>query len=197
MASLSKCNSNGSLSSSTSLVSFDTSTGKATFSNLAISKKGMYMLLINVQTANSNDYNFVCMSKPILVKGSSESILTQTSSQPDMYLTFTGNYTSQTADTLKKFEAMIYNCFLSSYGILIQQSITLYQGSVRAVIGTSGDSSSYSSLISSLNSSNFSLASDVVLTDATINGQFYNFTNLASTSSDNTASGSITPVNSN
>ena len=189
MSSLSKCSSNGSLTSSTSTVTFDTTTGMATFSNLAISQKGMYMLLINVHTVSSNDYNFECISAPILVKSSSDSILNlEPLSEPDMYLTFTGNYSNQSPDTLKKFEAMIYNCFISSYGILIQLSITLYQGSIKAVIGTSGDSSSYANLVSSLNGSNFSLSSDVILTDATINGAFYNFTNLASDSSSGSSS---------
>jgi len=80
---------------------------------------------------------------------------------------------------------------LSSYGILIQRSISLYQGSVKAAIGTSGTSNSYSNLLSTLNSSNFSLADDVVLQSATINGQSYTFTNLASTDSSSGSSSSF------
>jgi len=143
----------------------------------------MYNLLINVQTVNSNDYNFLCISMPVLVKGPNDAILTAGTSEPDFYLTFTGNFTSQSVDTLKQFETMIYNCMLSEYGILIQRSITLYQGSVKAAIGTSGDSSSYQSLIANLNGSNFSLSNDVVLQSAIINGQNYTFKNLAVSSS--------------
>ena len=191
MLSLSRCNSNGTLSTTSSTVSFNTTTGIATFSNLTINLKGMYNILINVQTVNSNDYNFLCISRPVLVKGSSELILTSSSTEPDLYLTFSGNYTSLSSDAVKKFEAMIYNCMLSSYGILIQRSISLYQGSVKAAIGTSGNSNSYSSLISTLNSSNFSLADDVVLQSATINGQSYTFTNLASTDSSSSSGSSF------
>jgi len=191
MLSLSRCNSNGTLSTSSSTVSFNTTTGIATFANLTIDFKGMYNILINVQTVNSNDYNFLCISKPVLVIGPSESVLTASSSEPDLYLTFSGNFTSLTSDAVKKFETMIYNCMLSSYGILIQRSISLYQGSVKAAIGTSGTSNSYSNLLSTLNSSNFSLADDVVLQSATINGQSYTFTNLASTDSSSGSSSSF------
>ena len=191
MLSLSRCNSNGTLSTTSSTVSFNTTTGIATFSNLTINLKGMYNILINVQTVNSNDYNFLCISKPVLVKGTSDSILTASTSEPDIYLKFSGNYNSQSLDMLKQFQAMIYNCFISKYGILIQRSISLYQGSVKAAIGTSGNSNSYSSLISTLNSSNFSLADDVVLQSATINGQSYTFTNLASTDSSSSSGSSF------
>jgi hypothetical protein len=184
MMSLSKCNSNGSLSTSSLLVSFNATTGIATFSNLTISQKGMYTLLIDVKTVNSNDYNFLCMSTPVLVKGSSETILTGTSStEPDIYLTFTGNYSSQSTDNIRKFQTMIYNCMLIKYGILLQRSISMYQGSVKAAIGTSGGVSSYSSLSADLNSSNFSLASDIVLVSAIINGQNYTYSNLAASDS--------------
>jgi len=188
--SLSKCNSNGSLSTSSLSVSFNATTGIAAFSNLTISQKGMYTLLVDVRTVNSNDYNFLCMSTPVLVKGSSETILTGTSStEPDIYLTFTGNYSSQSTDNIRKFQTMIYNCMLIKYGILLQRSISLYQGSVKAAIGTSGGVSSYSSLSADLNSSNFSLASDIVLVSAIINGQNYTYSNLAASDSSSGSSG--------
>jgi hypothetical protein len=179
---MSKCNSNGTLSTSSSSVSFNTTTGIATFLNLTINQNGMYTIMISVQTLNSNDYNFVCISHPVLVKGPSDSILTATSDEPDLLLTFSGNYLAQSSESLKKFKAMLYNCILSRYGILIQRSISLYAGSVKAAIGTSGQASAYSNLISDLNSSNFSLANDVILASAIINGQTYNFTNLAASS---------------
>jgi len=183
MYGLSKCNSNGTLSTNTSQVSFDTSSGIATFSNLTINLKGMYTIMVSVQTVGSNDYNFMCLSQPVLVKSTSDSILTATSQQPDFYLTFSGNFTAQSSDNLKKFQAMLYNCMLSSYGILIQRQISLYAGSVKAAIGTSGQATAYSSLISSLNSSNFSLADDIVLQSAIVNGNTYNFTVLSASSS--------------
>jgi hypothetical protein len=183
MYSMSKCNSNGTLSTTLSSVSFNTTTGIATFSNLTINLKGMYTIMMNVKTLNSNDYSFSCISQPVLVKASKDSILTATSDEPDIYLTFTGNFTAQSTDSLKAYQAMLYNCMLSSYGILIQRQISLYAGSVKAAIGTSGDASAYTSLANDLNSSNFSLADGVVLQLAIINGQTYNFTSLVSSPS--------------
>jgi hypothetical protein len=78
---------------------------------------------------------------------------------------------------------------LIKYGILLQRSISLYQGSVKAAIGTSGGVSSYSSLSADLNSSNFSLASDIVLVSAIINGQNYTYNNLAASDSSSGSSG--------
>ena len=196
MYSMSKCNSNGTLSTTLSSVSFDTLTGKATFSNLTINLKGMYTIMINVKTLNSNDYSFSCISQPVLVKASMDSILTATATtEPDIYLTFTGNFTAQSTDSLKTYQAMLYNCMLSSYGILIQRQITLYSGSVKAAIGTSGDASAYNSLVSGLNNSNFSLADGVVLQSAIINSQTYNFTNFVSSPSSSSSDSSISQQN--
>ena len=58
---MSKCNSNGTLNSSTSTVIFDTQTGLASFNNLLITQKGMYMILIDVKTTNTNN---CCSSSP-------------------------------------------------------------------------------------------------------------------------------------
>ena len=172
---MSKCNSGGVLNKTTGSVTFDSATGLATFSNLAISSNGMYILLISVQTVSSSDYSFECISKPILVKSSSIQVLTSTSTEPDIYLTFSGNYSSKTAAELKQYEAMIYNCMLAKYGLVLGSSIVLYSGSIKAVITTSGTSTGYSTLVSDLNSSNFSLSSDVILQSGIIAGSNYTF----------------------
>ena len=171
---LSKCNANGTLNSSVASVIFNTNTGIATFQNLEISQKGMYMLIVDVKTTNTNKYNFVCFSTPILVKAKTETILTSSQdTEPNIYLTFTGNYTSQTADTLKEIQTMIYNCLMVQYGLLIESPIQLYQGSIKGVFDSSGSASSYSSLLTALNdnTTNFTLTSDVILQYATINGK--------------------------
>ena len=191
---MSACNSNGTLSKVASSVIFDTSSGLATFSNLAINKIGMYLILISVQTVNSADYNFQCISSPVIVKSNSDVISTAApTSEPDIYLTFSGNYSSKSADDLKQFQAMIYNCILAKYGLLMQSSIVLYAGSIKAVISTIGDFTSYSNLISDLNNSNFSLASDVVLLSGIIGGMNYSFVSDYSFSSND----STTTISSN
>ena len=180
---LSKCNSNGAINSNGSSVTFDTNAGIATFQNLAITQKGMYMLSIEVKTTNANDYDFTCMSTPILVKGASETILTNTVNiEPDMYLTFTGNFTTQTTQNLQSFQTMIYNCLLIKNGLLIQSAITLYQGSIIAALGTSGAASGYVNMVAYLNTSNLTLATGVELKSATINGKSYDFSSSSSSS---------------
>ncbi len=143
------------------------------------------MLLINVQTTNTDKYNFACSSTPILIKAKTETVLTSTQdAEPNLYLTFSGNFSSLTSDSLKKFEAMIYNCLLVKYGLVIQSSIQLYQGSVKAVVDTTGTSSAYSTLISDLNSTNFTLASGVVLQSVTIDGRSYMFNTQSNNDND-------------
>ena len=193
---MSACNSNGNLSKVASTVSFDTATGLATFSNLTISNIGMYLILISVQTVNSADYNFQCISTPVIVKSSSDVISTAAAtSEPDMYLTFSGNYSSKSTDELKQFQAMIYNCILAKYGLLMQSSIVLYAGSIKAVISTTGTSTGYSNLVSDLNSSNFSLASDVTLQSAIISGTNFTFDKSSSSSSGGTTSSDTEKTN--
>ena len=186
LISMSSCNSKGALLSSASSVIFDTSTGIASFQSLKISQKGMYMLSIEVKTTNVNDYDFTCMSKPVLVKGTTETILTNDATiEPDMYLTFSGNYTSLSAQTLSTLQTMIYNCILINNGLLIQSAITLYQGSIIAALGTSGGASSYTSMVTALNSSNLTLGSGIVLQSAQINGKSYAFNTQANTNNNN------------
>ena len=131
------------------------------------------MLLIDVKTTNTNKYNFACLSAPILVKATSESVLTSSQdTEPNMYLTFSGNFSSQSEDNLKKFATMIYNCLLIDFGLLAQTTMQLYAGSIKAVVDSSGSAASYANLVNSLsdNSTNFTLASGVTLQAATING---------------------------
>ena len=116
------------------------------------------------------------MSSPILVKAKNETILTSTQgTEPNLYLTFSGNFTNQTEENLKAFQTMIYNCLLIDFGLLIQSPILLYQGSVKAVVDTTGSLSSYLSLIDALNSTNFTLATDVVLQSAIVDGKVFSF----------------------
>ena len=176
----SKCGSNGLLNLTTSIVNIDGNTGLATFENITIDKTGMYVFLVDVTTFNSPDYSLHCMSFPVIVKNSQDSLLANDNSnqEPDVHLTFTGNYTTQTSANLKKFESMIYNCLLEGFGLLMQSSITLYQGSIKASIGTSSSADKYALLVSSLNSSNFSLSDGVVLTNAVVAGKSYSFSNV-------------------
>ena len=75
--------------------------------------------------------------------------------------------------------------------LVLGSSIILYSGSIKAVITTSGDTTGYSSLVSDLNSSNFSLSSDVVLQSGIIAGSNYTFAKSSSSSSGGSTSSEI------
>ena len=139
----------------------------------------MYLIFINVKTAGSNDYNFNCISTPVTVKGSAQALKSAENDAPNMYLTFSGNFT-QHKDNLKHYESMLYNCIFVKHGLTMDRSITLYQGSIKAVFSSSGSTSSFTDLITSL--TNFTLASDVILLSGTILDQDYNFSRSDSSS---------------
>jgi hypothetical protein len=173
---LSKCQSNRTtLNSSSTPVVFDPSTGIATFSNLRINSRGMYILLISVETKNSNNYNFVCWSSPIIIKTKSVAILTEDlGREPNFFLTFTGNYSRKSGQQLKEFESLVYNCLLQPFGLVLDRAIIIYSGSVKSVLSTSGSADSYANLIAELNATNYTLGGEF-LTAARIQGTEFSY----------------------
>ena len=149
---LNKCESNGTLNNSTPNANFDPTTGLATFKHLSFDSIGMYILTAKVKTLNTNDYNFDCISSPIIIKKKTQTINLDDSSAPNIYLTFSGNFTKHQENILN-YESMIYNCILVKHNLILERSISLYEGSIKAVLGTSGTTQDYNSLISSLNDS--------------------------------------------
>ena len=141
---------------------------------------GMFIISVNVKSANSSEHNINCLSAPIIVKEANALLLTAENSEPDIFLTFSGNFKSLSQENLKIFEAMLYNCLLVDYNLLIQRSFTLYQGSIRAVVGTEDDASSYTNLFSSLNNSNFSLSNGISLQSGTIEGVNFDMVQVSS-----------------
>jgi hypothetical protein len=167
------------LTSSSNTVTFDSAKGTATFNDLVIDQKGMYLIFVNVKTAGSSDYNFNCISTPVTVKGSAQALKSAENDAPNMYLTFSGNFTKH-KDNLKHYESMLYNCIFVKHGLNMDRSITLYQGSIKAVFSSSGATSSFTDLVTAL--TNFTLADDVVLVSGTILDQDYNFSRSDSSS---------------
>jgi hypothetical protein len=153
-------------------VTFDESKGIASFNNLKISQKGMYLILVDVRTVNTNQYNLFCISTPIIVKTSTQTLMSAENDAPNIYLTFSGNFTNN-KQNLKHFESMLYNCLLVNHDLTMDRSITLYEGSIKAVLSSSGTAQSFANLISDL--ANFTLADDVFLVSGTILDQNYNF----------------------
>ena len=133
----------------------------------------MYLIVVDVRTVNTNQYNFDCISTPIVVKKSSQSLKSTENDAPNIYLTFNGNFSSN-KQKLKHFESMLYNCILVKHDLNLDRSITLYEGSIKAVMSSSGTAQSFANLVADL--ANFTLDTDVILVSGTILDQNYNFT---------------------
>ena len=192
MVNLANCSTSGSLTTTSSFtVNFDASTSTATFTNLIINQTGMYILKVNL-----NNQNIQCTLPGLIVKMATDQILTRNtiSQQPDLVLTFQGNYNSYTSEQLNEFQAMIYNCLLRQNGILIQRQIQLYAGSIVASMCTSGTTQQYTSLTNSLTSSgNYSL-NGLQLSNAQIQSQTYSFA-TGGGSGATTANAAVTTAN--
>lgn len=134
LLSLDKCGSSGTLNSLYSTVTFSTSTGLASFNDLSITSRGMYLLLVNVKTVGTNDYNFNCVSTPIQTKESNEVVGLDESLDPNVILTFTGNFSEQKSK-LNHFQSMIFNCLLVKYNLKMTRFISLYEGSIKINFG--------------------------------------------------------------
>ena len=152
----------------------------------------MYIVSVNARTRTANtsdDFNLDCISSPIIIKSSSQTVRTDDNSAPNIYLTFSGNF-SQHKNNLTDYESMIYNCLLVKHGLVLERSISLYEGSIKAVLGTSGSTQSFNSLIASLNDS-FALSSEVVLRSASILDNSFVFSVDPATSETSSSTGTI------
>ena len=129
-----KCGSSGKLNASISTVSFSASTGLASFNGLSITSRGMYLLLINVKTIDTSSYEFNCISTPIIAKEPTETVGQDGTLDPNIILTFTGNFSEHKKD-LSNYESMIFNCFLVAYNLKMTRFISLYQGSIIINLG--------------------------------------------------------------
>ena len=89
---------------------------------------GMYLIEVAVKTSN-NEFFLKTISKPIIVKRVSESIVLRETNPPNMYLQFSSNFTQLTeqSDVIK---AIIYNSFISKYNLTLTRAISLYDGNM-------------------------------------------------------------------
>jgi len=173
MFTLPKCQSGGTLeAASATSVFFDSQTGQATFANFSITSTGMYLVLINVQTVGSNDYNFNCFSKPIIVKEQEKNIqfeITEETSIPNFYFKFDGDFDALTPEKIEQFKSIFYNCIILKYNLTLSREIAVYKGSIVVDTFVSGQPAMFSNLIQDLNStSGFSLENGIDLLYAKI-----------------------------
>ena len=155
----------GNLSTSNTTVTFDQTTGLALFTNLAITKSGMYLISITVASTN-NEYSLQCYSNLIQIK-QAKAVLKSYSSEvePDYVLKFNGNYSQIDPNEIK---ANIYN-YISDYGVNIA-GITSYPGSV-FVAFYSDDSSD--TLINQLIAAGINISSSLTFVSISLNGNTF------------------------
>ena len=164
---------NGTLTISNYSSTFDPSSGLATFQNLAISLKGMYLLKFSVYTSNF-DYKFTCFSQSITILKSTQTLPTYTAgTAPDYLLKFAGNYSAIEPEEVK---ANVYN-FMSINNVGVG-GITVYSGSVYVAFYSSDSSSTLNSLLST---SGLTIDPTLKFAYATIFGQTINCTNCSNT----------------
>ncbi len=126
---LSQCESSGKLRTSTSTnATFDSAQGKATFSNFYIDNAGMYIVAMNVRTKETNDYNFTCLSEPLIIKQSISTNQIDTSGAPNMYFNFSGDFNSLTSDDIKQMKKQFYNCIIFQKNLVTSDTLQIYKG---------------------------------------------------------------------
>ena len=128
--SLSKCQPLGALKSSNkTTVSFDVRTGMAHFSNFYINDTGMYIVLINVRTLSGSE-SLTCYSEPVVAKSAFTTATIDTSSQPNLNVNYSGDYSQLTANEKKQMKAIFYNCVVSPHALVTDDTVHIYKGSI-------------------------------------------------------------------
>ena len=164
----------GQLSVVNSSVNFDPEQGIASFNNLQINAKGMYILVFSVYSTNG-EYSFKCLSKSITVTAADDIAMSySTNSAPEYIIKFEGEYDSIDGDEVK---ANVYN-FMLGYNIGIG-NIQVYQGSVYVSFYSSEFNSN---LTDTLIASGLTVDPNLSFSYANINGETIGCTNCVSVS---------------
>lgn len=150
---------------------FNSITGTAVFSNLVITKAGMYLIKFNVST-NDNSYNSECYSNLITIKqADSTTDVSSPNSSPDYLLKFKGNFSSINPNEIV---ANVYN-YVTNFNLKIQ-NITCYAGSVYVAIF----SSNYNpDLLTSLSTSGLNISSSLTYASVTFDGTTFSCVNCS------------------
>ena len=160
---------NGSLSLTNSSAEFDPSNGVAVFSDLGISKKGMYLLTFKVISIDGA-YTLNCLSKAITVTAETATQMRySTDSAPNYTFKFEGEYDSIESDEVK---ANLYN-FMTGYEIDVG-SIQVYSGSVYVSFYSSDTNSD---LVNTLISAGLTVDPNLQFSYASIDGNTVQCTN--------------------
>jgi hypothetical protein len=169
--SLPKCRPNGSLANSFQTTNFNVNNGKATFSNILMDSPGMYLFHIKVKTIGLDDYDFDCLSKPVIVKRVSQNVqlsVNQDTSIPNFYFNFSGNYDALSSEQLEQYKSIFYNCIFLKYDLVMLRSLQIYKGSIILETYISGAYDNLNRLKNDLSQNGFSLTNGVDLRSAEI-----------------------------
>ena len=141
---------NAILTTSSSIIPFNTSTGKALFQNISIDKTGMYLLSVNV-SASDNSFDYTAKSNIIRV---SDSLITTNEPVKNFIARFDGDYDelSKTGE-VDNYKAMIYN-YLNGQSVEIVGSINAFKGSLGLATQLVHSIESEKALLTLLNSTN-------------------------------------------
>ena len=169
------CQTNGTLITSNLDPEFDKNTGTASFYNLRITKKGMYLISVKVKT-NKKEAKFECLSKPILIRKDTTSILANQNKEQNIDLTFNGNSKLLNQNSLKINEIMLYNCIINENDLNLQGSITFIEKNMKFKLVAKGLIENFPKFLLSLK--NVSLSNEMTLNTTIINKKEYNVSNL-------------------
>lgn len=100
----------------------------AKFSDFYIDNAGMYIVIINVKASQNSDYNFNCLSEPILVRKSVPSLTIDTTAQPNMYFNFSGDFSNLTSDDIKQIKKNFFNCIILQQNLVTGDEVQVYKG---------------------------------------------------------------------
>lgn len=149
-------------------MTFDPTSGLASFQNLQITADGMYLLTFNVSTAN-DEYNFACFSNAITV---TTVVPTYDVTLPPNYvIKYEGDYNVIDPNEVK---ANVYN-FMRDYNISVA-GVNTYSGSVYVTFYSSDFSSSLSD---SLSTRGLSVDPNLRFSYASFNSIIINCTNCS------------------
>ena len=101
----------------------------AHFSNFYINDTGMYIVLINVRTLSGSE-SLTCYSEPVVAKSAFTTATIDTSSQPNLNVNYSGDYSQLTANEKKQMKAIFYNCVVSPHALVTDDTVYIYKGSV-------------------------------------------------------------------
>ena len=172
---LGKCKPEGKLLIPNMDYTFNKHTEDVTLYDLRITKKGMYIISITINTNNSKFQTIDCSSKTILVKEKSTSAIRTQNNDSNIILTFGGNSTLS-HKILNEYKTILYNCFILQNGLNLKNEIIFQENKIQFFLTVNDPEESVLKLIPSFE--NFSISSDFLLRSASINLKYFTFYNL-------------------